>query len=172
VSQIEVFKSILWRVNFFTVSIIFSSYAHADWYWYVLKVDCSETQLKIINYSAYNEEGEARAAESGVIDVNDLSTYRMTEEDLRVPDKDLPHVETCRIPSGSYEVVLTNAGGRWSAPFPIVNVTEVTNSTQPESLIKHLSLEDSYEYKKYEIIFSAESPKGKIIKEKICEKCQ
>jgi hypothetical protein len=152
---------------FFLFGLLIPLQAHADWYYYVMKVVCTKDELRIIDYSAYNEEGEARAAEPGAIDVDKLSTWRRTPEELNVPDKPLPHVTICKIPAGKYRVTLTNAGGGYSAPYPVVNVQEISDSKHPKVLIRNLALEKSYKYKRYEIIFSSKYPKGqKIIEEK------
>jgi len=68
-------------------------------------------------------------------------------------------------------VVLTNAGGGYSAPYPVINVREISNPKQPVVLIRDLALDKSYEYKRYEILFSRKYPKGKIIEEKQCPDC-
>ncbi len=151
---------------FFLFGLLIPLQVHADWYYYVMKVVCTKDELRIIDYSAYNEEGEARAAEPGAIDVDKLSTWRRTPEELNVPDKPLPHVTICKIPAGKYRVTLTNAGGGYSAPYPVVNVQEISDSKHPKVLIRNLALEKSYKYKRYEIIFSSKYPKGQKIIEK------
>lgn len=151
--------------------IIISSPANADWYYYAMKVVCTTQSLRIIDYSAYNEEGQAHAAEPGVIDVDKLSTWKRTPDDLNVPDKPLPHVTTCNTSAGKYQVVLTNAGGGYSAPYPVINVREISNPKQPAVFIRDLALDKSYEYKRYEILFSRKYPKGQIIEEKQCPDC-
>jgi len=140
--------------------------AHADWYYYVMKVVCEEGVLRIVDYSAFNEEGKARRAEIDAIDVDNLSTWKHTSNDLNVPDKPLPHVTVCNIPAGKYRVALTNAGGGYSAPYPVVNVREETNPKRPKVVIRNLALDKSYEYQHYEIVFSSKFPKGNFIEEK------
>ena len=154
------------RAVLFLVGLLAAFQAHADWYYYVMKVVCEKDALRIIDYSEYNEEGKARAAEPGAIDVDTLSTWRRTPNDLNVPDKPLPRITTCTIPAGKYRVVLTNAGGGYSAPYPVVNVREISDPKQPKVLFQDLALDNSYEYKRYEILFSSEHPRGRIIEEK------
>ena len=159
---------IVFRMRIILIAVgclLFATSAEADWYWYVMKVVCGDNELRVIDYSAYNEEGEARRLDPNAIDVDKLSTWKRTDQDLRVPDKPLPHVTICRIPAGKYRVVLTNAGGGYSAPYPVINVQEISDPKHPKTLIKDISLEDSYKYKRYEIIFSSKYPKGNIIKE-------
>jgi hypothetical protein len=146
------------------IGLLFVSPARADWYYYVMKVVCNQDQLRIINYSAYNEEGQARGSEPDAIDVDKLSTWRHTENDLNVPDKPLPYVKTCKIRGGRYRVVLTNAGGGYSAPYPVVNVSEISAPGKPRVLIRNLELKDVVR-NRYEIIFSAKHPDGQIIDE-------
>jgi hypothetical protein len=136
-----------------------------------MKVECTKESLRIIDYSAYNEEGQARAAELGAINVDKLSTWKHTPNDLNVPDKPRPHVTICSTTAGKYRAALTNAGGGYSAPYPVVNVREISNPKRPTVLIRDLALERSYEYKHYEIIFSSEYPKGHIVEEKLCPDC-
>lgn len=131
-----------------------------------MKVVCEENSLRIIDYSAYNEEGKARSAEVGAIDVDKLSTWKHTSNDLNVPDQSRPHVTVCNIPAGKYRVVLTNTGGGYAAPYPVVNVNEITSPKRPKILIHNLALDKSYEYKRYEIVFSSKYPKGHFIEEK------
>jgi uncharacterized protein YecT (DUF1311 family) len=140
--------------------------AHADWYYYVMKVVCTANELRVLDYSAYNEEGAQRRFETGAIDVDKLSTWRRTENDLNVPDKPRPHVTVCKIPSGRYRVTLTNAGGGYSAPFPVINVHEISNPNQQKVLIHNLALTDSHEYQRIELVFSTAYPRGRIIKER------
>ena len=140
--------------------------ANADWYYYVMKVVCTKEELRVIDYSAYNEEGKSRGQEPSAIDVDKLSTWKHTPDELNVPDKPLPHVTICNIPAGKYRVVLTNAGGGYSAPYPVVNVQEISDPKHPKVLIRNVVLEESHMYKRYEIIFSSKYPKGHIIKEK------
>jgi hypothetical protein len=137
--------------------------AGADWYYYVLKISCTDTELRIIDYSAHNAEGARRAAEPDAIDVNKLSTWRETPDFLNVPDKPLPHVTLCSLPAGTYRVTLTNAGGGYSAPYPVINVEQVV--PQAKALIRDHSLEDSWRYERFEIVFSSEFPEGRIIAE-------
>ncbi|MGB7543312.1 MAG: hypothetical protein WBM28_15020 [Burkholderiales bacterium] len=138
--------------------------ANADWYYHVMKVVCDKSDLRVIDYSEYNEVGQARGKEPGAIDVDNLSTWKRTANDLNVPDKPLPHTEVCKIPSGEYKVILTNAGGGYSAPYPVVNVTEITNPKAPRVLVKNLHL-DHVVKNRYEIIFSKDHPEGLIIDE-------
>jgi hypothetical protein len=147
------------------IGLLVASDARADWYYFVMKIECGKTTLRIIDYSAYDEEGEARSMEPGAIDVDNLSTWRTTEKDLNVPDKPLPHISICVIPSGKYRVVLTNAGGGWSAPYPVVNVQEISDPDRPRELIHDLKLDKSSEFKRYEIVFSPENASGKVIQE-------
>jgi hypothetical protein len=154
------------RTFVFLATLLGSSQAYADWYYYVMKIVCAKDELRIIDYSAYNEEGKARAAEPGAIDVDTLSTWRRTSNDLNVPDKPLPRVTICNIHAGKYQVVLTNAGGGYSAPYPVVNVREISDPKQPKVLFRDVELDKSYEYKRYEIVFSSRYPKGQIIDEK------
>jgi len=139
--------------------------AQGDWYYYVMKVECTNDYLRVIDYSAYNEEGKARAAESGAIDVDTLSTWRRTSEELNVPDMALPQVTVCNIPAGKYRVVLTNGGGGYSAPYPVVNVQEISDPEVPRDIIRNLALDKSFQYKRYEILFSSDYPAGRMIKE-------
>ena len=145
---------------------LFAPLAQADWYYFVMKVECQNDALRIIDYSAWNEEGQEHGSEPGAIDVDKLSTWRRTENDLNVPDKPLPHVTDCAISSGKYRVILTNAGGGYSAPHPVINVLEVSVPDQPRILIRDLNLEDSSDYQRYEILFSSAYPRGRIIAEK------
>jgi hypothetical protein len=149
----------------FSVLLVAPS-AHADWYYYVMKVICAKEELRIIDYSAYNEEGQKRAAQADAIDVDHLSTWKRTENDLNVPDKPLPHVTNCTIPAGTYRVVLTNTGGGYSAPHPVVNVLDLSKPKAPRVLIRDLELNDSHNYKRYEIVFSSKYPRGRIIEER------
>jgi hypothetical protein len=151
--------------------LAFASQAKADWYYYVMKVACSTESLRIIDYSAHNEEGLTRAADPGAIDVDKLSTWKTTPDDLNVPDKPLPHVTVCSTAAGKYRVTLTNAGGGYSAPYPIVNVREISNPQRPKVLFRNLSLERSYDYEHYEILFSRKHPKGRIVEKKLCPDC-
>ena len=144
--------------------ILVANSAHADWYYHVMKVKCDKSELRIIDYSAYNEEGEARSKEPDAIDVDTLSTWRTTENDLNVPDEPRPYEKICAIPSGTYKVVLTNAGGGYSAPFPVVNVTEISDPRKPKVLIHNLGLPDVVK-NRYEIIFSRKHPNGQVIDE-------
>ena len=146
--------------------LVFSFQAHADWYYYVMKVECQKDLLRIVDYSAYNEEGQAHASEPDAIDVDKLSTWKRTENDLNVPDEPRPHVADCTIPSGKYRVILTNAGGGYSAPYPVINVRELSDAEQPKVLIRNLSLEHSSQYRRYEIVFSSAYPQGQVIAEK------
>jgi hypothetical protein len=152
------------RTVLLTFSLFFATSAYADWYYHVMKVVCEKNELKVIDYSAYNEVGEARSKEPDAIDVDSLSTWKTTENDLNVPDQPLPYVKLCAIPSGKYKVVLTNAGGGYSAPYPVVNVIEVSDRKKPKTLIRNLSL-DHVVKNRYEIIFSKDFPKGRIIDE-------
>jgi len=136
----------------------------ADWYYHVMKITCSENTIKVINYSAYNEIGEARGKEPDAIDVDKLSTWKTTADELNIPDKSLPYIKVCTIPSGKYKIILTNAGGGYSAPYPVVNVSEISDLKNQKILIANLSLRDVVENKN-EIIFSSEYPKGKVINE-------
>lgn len=144
------------------IVVLISTEVSADWFYYVMKIECNNEELKVINYSAYNEIGLRRGKEEGAIDVDKLSTWRTTSDDLRVPDKPNPHVEDCSIPSGSYRVTITNEGGGYSAPYPVVSVEEITNTSAPEVLIDSLRLRYSSEYIN-EIVFSKNHPKGHII---------
>ena len=157
-------RGLAMRAGLLLLSMLLATSAHADWYYYVMKVVCEKSELKVINYSAYNEEGQARGKEPDAIDVDTLSTWRTTENDLNVPDKPLPYVKVCAIPSGKYRVVLTNTGGGYSAPYPVVNVTEVTNPQKPKILIHDLYL-DRVVKNRYEIVFSKSHPNGQIIDE-------
>ena len=155
------------RVLIVFLSLTASVPAYADWYYYVMKVECGKTDLRIIDYSAYNEEGDARRTEPGAIDVDTLSTWRSVGEkgnELNVPDKPLPYVKVCSIPTGTYKVILTNAGGGYSAPYPVVNVIEISNSKKPKSLFHNLELSRGVN-NRYEIVFSKEHPTGLIIDE-------
>lgn len=129
-----------------------------------MKVVCSRTELRIIDYSEYNEIGEARRYERGAIDVDKLSTWKHTSDDLNVPDKPRPYVKVCKIPAGTYKVTLTSAGGGYSAPYPVVNVAEISNPKMPKRLITALEL-DQVVKNRYEIVFSAKTPEGQIIDE-------
>ena len=94
--------------------------------------------------------------------MDSLSTWKATDNGLNVPDKPLPYVKVCKLASHKYKVVLTNAGGGHSAPYPVVNVSEVSDPRQAESLINNLEL--NHEVKtRYEIIFNLNHPRGKII---------
>jgi hypothetical protein len=141
-----------------------ASSAHADWYYHVMKVVCDKNELRVVDYSAYNELGQARGKEPDAIDVDTLSTWRATKDELNVPDKPLPYVKLCKITSGKFKVVLTNAGGGYTAPHPVVNVTEVTDPVNPKSLINNLHL-DHVVKNRYEIVFSKEHPDGLILDE-------
>jgi hypothetical protein len=154
------------RIVIAITGLLCTSEAHADWYYFVMKVECTKDSLRIVDYSAYDEEGKARAAEPGAIDVDTLSTWKSTPDDLNVPDQPIPNVTVCKIPAGKYRVVLTNAGGGYSAPYPVVNVLEITNPKRPKFLIRNLALNKSYEYKRYEIHFSSKYPIGHIVEEK------
>jgi len=145
--------------------------AHADWYYYVMKVVCTKDELRVIDYSAYNEEGMARGAEPGAIDVDKLSTWKRTPDELNVPDKPLPNISTCSTASGKYRVILTNAGGGYSAPYPVINVREISKPKLPVVLIKDFALDKSQEYKQFEILFNRENPRGRTIEEKACPDC-
>jgi hypothetical protein len=152
------------RIALIIFFCLLTSSAHADWYWHVMKVVCDKNELRIIDYSAYNELGEARRIEPGAIDVDSLSTWKTTKEELNIPDKPRPYVKVCKIPSGKYKVILTNAGGGYSAPYAVVNVLEISNPKKPTVLIKELHLDQVVE-NRYEIIFSKEHPEGIIINE-------
>jgi hypothetical protein len=141
----------------------FASSTHADWYYYVMKIVCEKNELRVVNYSAYNELGQVRGKEPDAIDVDTLSTWRTTENQLNVPDKPLPYVKICQIPTGKYKVVLTNAGGGYTAPHPVVNVTETSDPKNPKTLINNLHLHGVKN--RNEIIFSKENPEGLIIDE-------
>lgn len=151
------------RTALIMFGLLLTHEARADWYYYVMKIECGTETLRVINYSAYNEEGIARGKEPGAIDVDKLSTWRHTEDGLNIPDKPLPHIEICKIPSGKYKVILTNAGGGYSAPYPVVNVLEISNPKKPKLLIDNLALPDVVE--KQEIAFSRENPNGLVINE-------
>ncbi len=129
-----------------------------------MRVVCEKNELRIIDYSAYNELGEARRKEPGAIDVDSLSTWKATDNGLNVPDKTLPYVKMCRLNSGKYKVILTNAGGGHSSPYPVVNVSEISDPRHAKSLISNLELNHEMR-NRYEIIFNLEYPKGKIIDE-------
>ena len=129
-----------------------------------MKVVCDQNEIRIIDYSAYNELGEARGKERDVIDVDTLSTWKHTSDDLNVPDKPRPYVKVCKTPAGKYKVTLTNTGGGYSAPYPVINVLEISNPKAPKRLITNLHL-DQVVNKRYEIIFSKQYPKGQIIEE-------
>jgi hypothetical protein len=150
------------KMLFIAFGCLLTASAHADWYYYVMKVVCDRSEIRIINYSAYNEIGEARSKEIDAIDVDELSTWKHTGDDLNVPDKPKPYVKVCKIPAGKYRVTLTNAGGGYSAPYPVVNVVEISNSKMPTPLITNLELE-GVEKGAYEIVFSSRYPKGKIV---------
>jgi hypothetical protein len=152
------------KIVFMVFSCVLATPAHADWYYYVMKVVCDRSEIKIINYSAYNEIGEARGKESDAIDVDKLSTWKHTSDDLNVPDKPKPYVKVCKIPAGKYRVTLTNAGGGYSAPYPVVNVVEISNPKVPTPLIADLALDNAVK-NRYEIVFSTQHPKGQIIDE-------
>lgn len=140
-----------------------ASSANADWYYYVMKIECEKNEIRIVNYSEYNELGKARGKEPGAIDVDTLSTWRSTENHLNVPDKPLPYVKICQIPSRKYKIVLTNAGGGYVAPHPVVNVTEISDPKNPRILINNLHLGGVKN--RNEIVFSKENPDGLIIDE-------
>lgn len=146
------------------ISCLLTASAHADWYYRVMKVVCTRSAISIIDYSAFNEIGEARGMESDAIDVDKLSTWKHTSNDLNVPDKPKPYVKVCKIPAGKYRVTLTNAGGGYSAPYAVVNVVEISNPKVPIRLITELHL-DQVVKSRYEIVFSTKYPKGQIIDE-------
>lgn len=152
------------RILLVMLGLFFTNAASADWYYYVMKIACEKEKLRIINYSAFNELGKARGQEKGAIDVDTLSTWRRTDNDLKVPDKPLPYVQVCKIPSGKYQVTLTNAGGGYTAPYPVVHVVEISNPAKPKILIDHLELAEIVNIKQ-EIVFSRNHPNGLIINE-------
>lgn len=143
---------------------LISPLASADWYYYVMKVECTSNELRIIDYSEYNELGLAQSKEADAIDVDTLSTWKTTDDGLNVPDKPLPYIKVCETSSGKYKVVLTNAGGGYSAPYPVVTVFEISNPSFPKILIENMSLNFVVE-NRYEIVFSKENPIGLIINE-------
>jgi hypothetical protein len=152
--------------NFVVAGIccLLAASAYADWYYRVMKVICDGETLRVIDYSAPNEIGEARSKESDAIDVDQLSTWKRTSNDLNVPDKPKPYVNVCAIPWGKYRVTLTNAGGGYSAPYPVVNVVEISDPSAPKSLITDLHL-NHIARSRYEIVFSRQHPNGKVVEE-------
>lgn len=150
------------QVIFFILFVV-ASKASADWFYYVIKIECNSEEFKVINYSAYNEEGRKRGKENGVIDVDKLSTWRTTPDGLNIPDKSAPHIEECTTNSGKYRIIIENEGGGYSAPYPVIYVDERSVSGNPNWLINRLSLE--YRSEKYikELVFSAEHPEGIIV---------
>jgi len=143
---------------------LFATSAHADWYYHVMKVVCDRNEIRIIDYSEFNEVGETRGKESDAINVDNLSTWKHTSDDLNVPDKPKPYIKVCKIPAGNYKVTLTNAGGGYSAPYPVVNVLEISNLKLLIPLITDLAL-DQVVKNRYEIVFSTQYPRGHIINE-------
>jgi hypothetical protein len=159
-----VLKELNMKFAVLVLGCLLTTSAQADWYYRVMKVVCGKNELRVIDYSAPGELGEARGKERGAIDVDTLSTWKTTANELNVPDKPLPHIEICKIPSGKYKVTLTNAGGGYSAPYAVVNVVEITNPQKPMVLIDNLHLNQILK-KRYEIVFSKDHPEGLIINE-------
>ncbi|WP_223469102.1 hypothetical protein [Massilia soli] len=142
-----------------------SSSALADWYYRSFKVECSRDQIAVIDYSAYNEAGEARLLERNVIDVDKLSTWRTTEDDLNVPDKPLPHRRECKMGGKKYSIVLTNqSNGGYSPPVPVVNITNTTNPRRPIRIVSECALYDMPEGET-KIVLSISHPQGQFFRD-------
>lgn len=139
--------------------------AMADWPFRILKVECTAKEIRIIDYSAYNEDGKRRLREKGVIDVDKLSTWKHTNDDLNVPDKPQPYKRTCKLQTGRYAITLTNQStGGYSPPDPVINITRITSDHKSERLFKDLELTEMPN-KETEIVISGKYPTGQLIKE-------
>jgi hypothetical protein len=129
-----------------------------------MKIECLNNMIEVIDYSDYNEAGEARLKEPGVINVDNLSTWRHTADDLNVPDKPLPHKKVCKVSSRTYSIILNNASiGGYSPPDPVVSITDITNPKKPDRLVDKFELTDMPE-EETKFVISKEHPKGMFIK--------
>jgi hypothetical protein len=146
-----------------TIILLFSTSALADWPYRIMKIKCTKSMIEIIDYSAYDEDGEARLKEKGVIDVDQLSTWRHTQNDLNVPDKPLPLETVCSIPSGKYKIILNNraigSSAGWWPPVPVVDISEISNPRNPVVLFKDIELSE-FPQKHVKIIISKKYPHG------------
>lgn len=143
--------------------VLFSAYALADWPYRIMKIKCTQTTIEINDYSAYDEVGEARLKEKGVIDVDKLSTWRHTESGLNVPDKPLPYETVCSIPSGKYKIFLTNksigSSAGWWPPVPVLSISEISDIQNPVVLFRDIELSE-FPQKHVRILFSEKYPRG------------
>jgi hypothetical protein len=138
--------------------------AMADWPYRSIKIECQSELIEVIDYSAYNEEGQARLNEPGVINVDKLSTWRHTANDLNVPDKPLPYKKVCKVGTRTYSIVLNNAStGGYSPPNPVVSIIDITIPNKPDVLIDKFELTDMPE-EETKFIVSKKYPKGIFIK--------
>jgi len=139
--------------------------AIADWPFRILKIECTAKEIAVVDYSAYNEDGKKRLHEKGAIDVDKLSTWRHTSDDLNVPDRPQPYRRTCKLPTGIYSITLTNQStGGYSPPDPVINITRSTSEHHSERLFKDLVLTEMPQAVT-KIVISVECPNGRLIKE-------
>ncbi|WP_157572358.1 hypothetical protein [Nevskia soli] len=143
---------------------LFSTAAVADWPYRIIKVECTASEISVIDYSAYNDDGLRRLREKGAVDVDKLSTWRHTNNDLNVPDKPLPYKRKCRLRSGIYEIVLTNqVTDGYSPPNPVITIKRNTPDHRSKYLFKDLVLSEMPKETTM-IVISKEFPGGNFIK--------
>lgn len=125
--------------SIFLFVFLFNGVGNADVPFRSVKIECHKDEIKVIDYSEWNDTGQERLKEPDVIAVDNLSTWKQTADGMyNVPDKPLPFKKICGVGLRTYQIVVTNRpNDDYTTPYPVVDIIDVTDRKKPVHLFKN-----------------------------------